>query len=133
MVPVQNQSLLLALPNDALRHALGFLDGQSKVVARFTCKRFCTLIPNNKKERINFCAKVAARGDLKVLKWAKANGAPWNELVCALAIKNRHLQVLKWARENGAPWNYRNACKEARLKDPKMFQWVIENDVSSCD
>ncbi len=40
-----------------------------------------------------------------MLKWARANGCPWNQETCALAAKYGYLEVLKWARENGCPWD----------------------------
>jgi hypothetical protein len=39
-------------------------------------------------------------GHLEILKWARENGCPWNELTCASAARGGHLTVLKWAREN---------------------------------
>ena len=42
-----------------------------------------------------------------MLKWARANGCPWDEGTCAYAAMGGHLEVLKWARENGCPWDER--------------------------
>jgi hypothetical protein len=39
-----------------------------------------------------------------VLRWARENGAPWDELTCANAAEGGHVELLRWARENGAPW-----------------------------
>ena len=33
----------------------------------------------------------------------RADGCPWDELVCAEAAKGGHLEVLKWLRAEGAP------------------------------
>ena len=44
-------------------------------------------------------------GQLEALKWARANGCPWDKLTCAGAAKYGQLEVLKWARENGCPWD----------------------------
>jgi len=38
-----------------------------------------------------------------VLKWARANGAPWDRNTCANAAGGGHLELLKWAYANGAP------------------------------
>ena len=49
--------------------------------------------------------EAAKYGHLEVLKWARENGCPWDEVTCAYAAKGGHLDVLKWARENGCPWD----------------------------
>ena len=49
--------------------------------------------------------RVRRGGHLEVLKWARANGCPWDEGTCAYAAEGGHLEVLKWARENGCPWD----------------------------
>ena len=33
----------------------------------------------------------------------RADGCPWDELVCAEAAKGGHLEVLKWPRAEGCP------------------------------
>ena len=35
----------------------------------------------------------------------RAENFPWDEKTCKEAAKGGHLETLKWARENGAPWN----------------------------
>ena len=41
---------------------------------------------------------------LEVLKWARAQGCPWDQLaVVREAAYNGHLEVLQWARAQGAP------------------------------
>ena len=52
---------------------------------------------------INDLCICGSRGHLEVLKWARENGAPWDEWICAHAAEGGHFEVLKWARENGAP------------------------------
>ena len=44
-------------------------------------------------------------GHLEVLKWARENGCPWDEITCTWAAEGGHLDVLKWARENDCPWD----------------------------
>ena len=46
----------------------------------------------------------AVHGHLETLKWARANGCPWDEGTCYNAMYWGHLELLRWARENGAPW-----------------------------
>ena len=59
-------------------------------------------------------ANAAGGGHLEVLKWARANGCPWDEATCAWAAKYGHLEVLKWARENGCPWDEWTCANAAR-------------------
>ena len=40
-----------------------------------------------------------------LLRWARANGCPWDERTCAAVAAGGNLEVLKWARENGCPWD----------------------------
>jgi hypothetical protein len=49
------------------------------------------------------CADAAGGGHLEVLKWARENDCPWDELTCVSAAKHGHLEVLQWARTNGCP------------------------------
>jgi len=49
------------------------------------------------------CIIAADNGHLDVLKWARANGCPWDSFYCSSAERNGHLDVLTWARENGCP------------------------------
>ena len=49
------------------------------------------------------CALAAGGGHLAVLKWARAQGAPWCKRTCAWAARNGHLEVLQWARAHGCP------------------------------
>ena len=43
------------------------------------------------------------RGHLEVLKWACANGCPWNKWTCIRALEGGHLELFRWAFANGAP------------------------------
>jgi hypothetical protein len=52
-------------------------------------------------------------GHLEVLKWARANGCPWNERR-ARSGEGGHLEVLKWARENDCPWDETRARARRR-------------------
>ena len=40
------------------------------------------------------CALSARGGHFAVLKWARAQGCPWNKRTCAIAARNGHLEVL---------------------------------------
>src|ERR1700692_3917625 len=41
----------------------------------------------------------------EILKWARANGCPWDANICSYAAENGHFEILKWARENECPWD----------------------------
>ena len=75
-----------------------------------------------------FLCGVAARGGhLEVLKWARANGCPWDEWTCACAAEGGHLEVLKWARENDCPW-VEDTCASAALDGHlEVLKWAREN------
>ena len=59
------------------------------------------------------CAFAAEDGHLEILKWARANGCPWDEGTCEYAAHGGHLEGLKWARENGCPWDELTLCVAA--------------------
>lgn len=41
---------------------------------------------------------------MDILRYARANGCPWNVLTCAYAAAAGHLEALKWARAEGCGW-----------------------------
>ena len=45
----------------------------------------------------------AQHGNLTTLKWAGANGCPWNKGTMHAAATGMHLEVVKWALDNGCP------------------------------
>ena len=47
-----------------------------------------------------------------MLKYARANGCPWNEWVCVRAAENDNLEILKYAHRNGCPWSVA-VCEDA--------------------
>lgn len=65
------------------------------------------IIHNHKND---LCKKIASLGNLDVLKWARANGCPWDERTCSNAASGGHLEVLKYACENGCPHNHNRLC-----------------------
>jgi len=38
-------------------------------------------------------------------KWARLNNYHWDEAPCVYAGETGNLKIIKWARENGCPWN----------------------------
>jgi hypothetical protein len=97
------------------------------------------------------CAYAALNGHLEVLKWARLNGCPWDEMdvcicsgkwtsggipvgtfengcpwdeeTCSYAAKNGHLEVLKWARLNGCPWDEWTCASAAENGHLEVLKW----------
>ncbi len=82
-------------------------------------------------------------GNLEALKWARANGCPWDASTCRKAAAGRshfqgqHFEVLKWAHANGCEWDVMCCAFAALLGDLEMLQWARENgcpwDVWTCN
>ncbi len=65
----------------------------------------------------------ALRGDLEMLQWARANGCPWDAIVCRVAACTGRLEVLQWLRANGCPWDAivcRDAAAGGRPRGPAV-------------
>src|SRR5271156_2108265 len=102
-------SLLLALPTDILRIILSapLCSYVELVTVRFVCRRFRDVVlpsPESRKRAHDVCELAARDGYLNLIKWARANGCPWNESTCGYAAWAGHLEVLQWAHANGCPW-----------------------------
>ena len=54
------------------------------------------------------------------LKFARENGARWDEYTCAFAALYGNLECLKYAHENGCPWDGRRA-----RMPPRMDIWSV--------
>ena len=80
---------------------------------------------------IRICAELAGNGNLRVLKWARAQDppCPWDEFTCAIAAYTGHLELLKWARAQTppCPWN----GKTVRAANAGGFRetviWLLNN------
>jgi len=62
-----------------------------------------------------------------VLKWARANGCPWDGGTCAQAAKGGHLEVLRWAREHDCPWDDGTCEFAAEGGHLEVLQWAREH------
>lgn len=69
-----------------------------------------------------YAKKVARKGWLPVLQWARANGCLWDHWTCAVAAG--HLELLPWTRANGCPWDTCNAARKGRLE---VLKWAPAN------
>jgi hypothetical protein len=126
------QPHLLSLPTDVLRIILSFVarSPTSHVTAQFVCRRFRALaaLPSSRKAhhpRV-FCTHAAREGYLNLIKWARANGCPWDKSPCALA-RGGHLEVLQWARANGCPWGEWICAYAALGGHLEVLQWLRAN------
>jgi hypothetical protein len=75
------------------------------------------------------CAYAAGRGHLEILQWARGNGCSWNEWTCGFAASNGHLEVLKWLRreKDPCPWNEWTCAHAAKGGHLKVLRWAREN------
>jgi hypothetical protein len=74
------------------------------------------------------CAHAAEGGYLEILKWARANGCPWNEKTRIYAAMNGHVETLIWAVENGCLCHCGSNTLQCKYCYPKILQWAKKND-----
>ncbi len=68
---------------------------------------------------------------MKVLKWLRANGCPWDEHTCAQAALGGHLELLKWARKNGCPWDA-STCEFASIRRHlELLKWATDEALAA--
>ena len=73
------------------------------------------------------CSCAAQNGHFEILKWARENGCPWDAMTCSNAAQSGHFEILKWARENGCPWD-KYTCAYAALNGHfEILKWAREN------
>ena len=127
--PVIQNSPWFSLPDEIKLQIIKFVPNQYLIPLNATCRDFhrlvCTQI--KKEDSVDYCLKVAALGELKLLQWARANGAPWNVWTCTYAAEGGHLEVLQWARANGAPWDERTCANAAKGGHLEVLQWAKAN------
>jgi hypothetical protein len=104
-----------------------WLDDGTRIAARMVCKKWRDRIASGRFNPADLCIYAARNGYLEVLKWARANGCPWNEDTCAQAAWGGHLEVLQWARANGCPWNEDTCAYAARGGHLEVLQWARAN------
>ncbi|AGO84549.1 hypothetical protein psal_cds_648 [Pandoravirus salinus] len=81
------------------------------------------------------CRKIAATGDLALLKWARVDRQrPWDQRTCEAAVDARGLDVLCWAVENGCPWDPQQVTDmAARAGAADILAWCIDGDGDDID
>ena len=71
------------------------------------------------------CAYAAYHGHLEILQWARRNGAPWDIRTCAYAAEHGHLDIIKWTWAHGAPWNARTCLHAALRGRLEVLRWAL--------
>ena len=75
-----------------------------------------------------FCSFSASGGHLALLKWAQANGYPWDKTTCTRTAEKKHLEVLQWARAQSCPWDEWTCAKSAENGHLEVLQWARNNE-----
>ena len=79
---------------------------------------------SEQKER--FCAQMARKGNVELLKFLRENGCPWDRFTCYKAAENGHLECLKYAHENGCPWGWKICSSAAENGDLECLKYAHE-------
>ena len=69
-------------------------------------------------------SQAALGGHLHVVQWMRANGCPWDTLVCAMAARGGHMHVLEWAHGNGCPWDVQVYMDAAARGHLHIAEWA---------
>lgn len=82
----------------------------------------------------NACDYAAEGGYIDILKYAIANGCPFDELTCTMAARGGQLEILKYLRnELKCPWDYRTAYIAAGMGHLELLKWSIINKCEEND
>ncbi len=99
-----------------------YLNQNDRMILKIACNPNYTPILTS--ELANYCAR---NGYLKLLKWARENGYPWDIWTCTIAAEGGHLHVLKWIRANGGPWGIWSCKRAAEYGHLEVLQWLRAN------
>ena len=75
----------------------------------------------------HICKYAAKAGNLKLLKYVRKKGCPWNEWTSFAAARAGNLGVIKYLRENGCPFHKRNYQV---AHNPAVQRYISENGYS---
>ena len=78
-------------------------------------------------EKERFCAEMAEKGNLELLKVLHEKGCPWDKDTCFAAAYTGHLECLKYAHENGCPWNEKTCSYAAQEGYLECLKYLHEN------
>lgn len=71
--------------------------------------------------------EAAEHGHTHVLRWARAIGCKWDPAVCAYAAKGGRVDVLEWSRANGCEWDQQTCAYAAASGHLETLQWARAN------
>eukprot|EP00967_Tisochrysis_lutea_P130058 scaffold224453_cov27-Tisochrysis_lutea.AAC.1 len=129
--------LLECLPDEALLHVIDLLDMRHQESLAWTSRQAHRLVrsaqPHFEPELESWeslCKSAARRGDLRLLQWARAHGAPpWNStVILSCALTALHLPTLQWVQEvepnaralvHAGTW-----VRAARMGRLDVLQWM---------
>jgi len=74
------------------------------------------------------CHRIASKGYLNILKWARYNDYSWDHRTCAEAARNGHFEVLKWVREQGCGWGIDTPNAAASGGHLEILKWALTQD-----
>lgn len=96
------------LDNEMIWLILGNVDEETLVSCKSACHKWNDIMKEevaghdpfmkkiiSRKFKRDYIDTAAAKGYLKLIKWARANGCPWNEKACSQASGGGHLEVLQ--------------------------------------
>ena len=73
------------------------------------------------------CEDAAAKGSVRLLKWARENNRDWSALTCYCAALKGHLPALRYLHENGCPWDD-VTCRFAAYQERwDCLQYAVDN------
>ena len=77
----------------------------------------------------------AMSGNLELVQWLRAEGCPWDHLVCDFAVDTGHVEVLRWAHQNGCPWTAftRDRAAEELGYTDDLGNLVVDDDEDEYD
>ena len=79
------------------------------------------------------CNYAAARGSVRLLKWARENNLAWSTYTCLHAASNGHLPALQYLHENGCPWRSNMCFSAAQHKHWDCVQYAVDNKCPAWD
>ncbi len=62
---------------------------------------------------------------MEILRWAREQGCPWDDLVHSQAAIGGHLEVIEWAVDNGLPCNPAIAHGAAARGHYHVIAWAL--------
>ena len=84
-------------------------------------------------EWFSYFFDVAAEyGNIKIMKWMKTKGCPWDEDTFQYAAEycdGHNFEVLEWLRINNCPWDDETFCED-EIKQPVVIEWLINHSMT---